>query len=303
MKTFDYEKAWQELALPQFKRLPNAALCLAEEVALVAAELHQLPDCSMPWPEDGGKLRGMFDKLDSETLSRAALVVYHYGHWRPECSIAGNAPTLGNAGGSWKFSHYADQVLRGRFNISGRDSKAAVSLQIHEGTIRLCYSSDNMWTWHEVAPATEAGHAAAVKLAVKLREKLASVKTRDQRDSAAYEFIEGLNGKPAWPDWDTSVYMVEECELELRRAARMPKPDKAKLIAEAKQDFDKTVANATAERDGMLWLIEHDIPTGNAIYYKHTGCWCFGWRNPITGDARIELLAKLAKFPFQYDVK
>ena len=36
MKTFDYEKAWQDLALPAFKQLPTAVLCLAEEVGIVA---------------------------------------------------------------------------------------------------------------------------------------------------------------------------------------------------------------------------------------------------------------------------
>ena len=83
----------------------------------------------------------------------------------------------------------------------------------------------------------------------------------------------------------------------------MPKPDKAKLITELNSDFESKVANLAMERDGFLWLVEHDLPTGNAIFYNHTGRFNFGWRNPITGDAKLELLEKLKRFPFPYDIQ
>lgn len=227
MKTFDYEKAWQDLALPAFKQLPTAVLCLAEEVGIVADDLHQDKQCCMIWPEDGGKLREMFNRLDSVTLSRAAHVLHDYNYWRPGKSIAGNAPVT-KCG--WKFSNYADQVLRSRYNIA-LDSKAMVGLRIHEGTIRVCYSSSDMWTWHEVAPATDEGMEKAGLIASQLSHKMAGITRRDDRDSAANLFMEELKKTVAWPDFDISGYMVEEEELKLRQAARMPKPDKEKLIA------------------------------------------------------------------------
>jgi hypothetical protein len=299
MKTFDYEKAWQDLALPAFKQLPNAVLCLAEEVGIVADNLHQDRQCCMIWPEDGGKLREMFKRLDSVTLSRAAHVLYMYNHWRPGKNIAGNAPVT-KCG--WKFSNYADQVLRARFNIA-LDSKATVGLRIHEGTIRVCYSSRDMWTWHEVAPATDEGMEKAGAIASDLSRKISVTSRRGERDSIAWKFMEELEEVVAWPDFDTSGYMVEETELELRRAMRMPKPDKEKLIAEINGHFTDKLATMTTERDGMLWLVNHDLPTDNAIFYSHAGRFCFGWRNPITGDAKAQLLAKLTDFPFPYDVQ
>lgn len=300
MKTFDYEKAWQDLALPEFKKLPNAVLTLVEETAIIAADLGQDWNCCMIWPDDNGKLRELFERLDSATLARAAHVVYFYGHWRPAASIAGNAPVI--AGGAhWKFSHYADQVLRARFNISARDSASKVSLQIHEGTIRVCYSSPDMWTWHEVAPATEEGMRAAGEIADSLRRNTTQPR-RSDRDEAAHKFFEEIKKTEAWPDFSTAGYTVEESELELRRAARMPKPNKTKLILEINQAFDKELSDMTTERDGMLWLVEHDLPKDNCIYYNHMGRFCFGWRNPIAADAKAQLLERLAGFPFPYDV-
>jgi hypothetical protein len=258
MKSFDYESAWAELALPAYKKLTNQVLVLVEETGIVAAELRQDRDCNMVWPDDGGKLRAMFDAIDSEALAAAARTVYFYGHWRPGASIAGDAPHIAG-GGNWKFANYADQVLRARFNVSGRDSKATVSFQIHEGTIRVCYSSPDCWTWHEVAPATDDGMKAAGGIADSLRRKISGSSRREDRDSAASIFFEQLKKVAAWPDFDTSGYMVEESVLELRRAARMPKPDKSKLIAKINADFQSKLASETVERDGMPRRASDDI--------------------------------------------
>lgn len=300
MKTFDYQTAWQALALPAFQKLSPTVKALLDATHEAADNLSQVGDCTMPWPEDGGKLKGMFEAMDSESLSNAALVVNYYGHWRPGASIAGDAPKL-EGGTHWKFSHYADQVLRSRY---GHDSRHTVSRQIHEGTIRVCYSSNDMRTWHEVAPATDEGNKLAQEISASLTRKVATASaTRRRRDDIAYKFIEELKSTVARPEWNTAHYMVEEAELEIRRVQRMPKPDKAALIADVKKDFDKDVEALTVERDGQLWLIENDIPTANAIYYKHTGKWCFGWRKTYTGEAREMILKALAKFPFVYDVK
>ena len=46
------------------------------------------------------------------------------------------------------------------------------------------------------------------------------------------------------------------------------------------------IRNATIERDGMLWLMDHGITTDNVIYYDHTGKFSFGWRAPLDADVK-----------------
>jgi hypothetical protein len=75
-----------------------------------------------------------------------------------------------------------------------------------------------------------------------------------------------------------------------------------KQLAEIRADYDKTVANATKERDGFLWLLGHGVQIENCIFYTHTGRFGFGWRTPYTGAAREALLKAVAKFPFDYDI-
>lgn len=304
MKTFDYEQAWIELALPAYKKLPTQIHVLLETVGLVAENLHQLNDCSMPWPEDGGKLRELFDRVSTDDLCMASMVVYYYGHWRPSKAAERlNAPEVPGSehGSSWKFSHYADQVLRERLHIPHRKDKMRVGLLIHEGRIRIYYSSRDMWTWQEVAMANDDGLAAGNKLCAKLRARL-SVRPTDS-DNIAYKFIEELRSGNLKGDWDTQRFMVEEADIEMRRIKNMPEPEWSKLKADAIADFDKKVAALKQELDGEVWLIDNRVPTNNAIYYKHTRRWCFGWRTPYTGEERLKILELLKKFPFDYDVK
>ena len=64
--------------------------------------------------------------------------------------------------------------------------------------------------------------------------------------------------------------------------------DKAR-IAKARADlaakFETVTRNATIERDGFTWLMDHGIKTDNVIYYSHTGRFGFGWREPLGPDS------------------
>ncbi len=304
MKTFDYEQAWIELALPAYKKLPTQIHVLLETVGLAAANLRQLNDCSMPWPEDGGRLRQLFDQVSTNDLSMASMVVNYYGDWWPgKVATRMNAPVIPGSehGSSWKFSHYSDQVLRERLSIPHRDKGSGVGLLIHEGRIRIYYSSRDMWTWEEIAMANDDGLAEGKKLCAKLRAKI-GVRPTDS-DNIAYKFMEWLRAGELKGDWDAKRFMVEESEIESRRLKNLPEPEWSKLRSEAIADFEKSVAAKKKELDGTLWLLDHRIPDSNAIYYKHTGRWCFGWRTPYTGEARLALLESLKEFPFDYDVK
>lgn len=77
----------------------------------------------------------------------------------------------------------------------------------------------------------------------------------------------------------------------------------AKQRADIASNYEKIVANATAERDGMLWLMDHGMHIDNVIYYDHTGKFGFGWRTSIGPSVRPELEKQLADFPFPYEIK
>jgi hypothetical protein len=67
------------------------------------------------------------------------------------------------------------------------------------------------------------------------------------------------------------------------------------------EKYQKQTTNATNERDGMLWLWEHNVPLDNVIYYSHTGRFAFGWRSPLAPEVRSRLLEILSEFPGEYD--
>jgi len=77
----------------------------------------------------------------------------------------------------------------------------------------------------------------------------------------------------------------------------------AKVRADAAQSYANKVRNATAERDGTLWLADHCPGVlGNAIFYDHTGRWGFGWRAALEGGVLSDLLDIVSEFPFPYDI-
>jgi len=102
-------------------------------------------------------------------------------------------------------------------------------------------------------------------------------------------------------------------ELPEAKPLTIPAPKKplaerqADLKAKRRQDVvdqcDQTIRKATENRDVMLWLMDHDIPTDNAIYYDHTKILTFGWRDKVTDDFASKLLDVASEFPFDYEIK
>jgi hypothetical protein len=78
---------------------------------------------------------------------------------------------------------------------------------------------------------------------------------------------------------------------------------RAKQIEGVHEEFKKTVATATINRDGFLWLLNRGINTENCIFYSHTGRFGFGWRNEYRRAAYSALSDLLKEFPFPYDIK
>jgi len=76
-------------------------------------------------------------------------------------------------------------------------------------------------------------------------------------------------------------------------------------IQSVKDDYKKTLEQAKIEHDGMLWLLERFINTGNCIFYGHRSIFSFGWKSELDYETMRELRNKLDKegFPFEYEIK
>lgn len=243
-KQFDYAAAWRDLAWPSYQALPADVRGLLARVAEECGDLNQKPDLSMPWPNDpilgdrqdvSSNLRETFDKIPAEILAYSARVIYFLGHWHPHEKDCGDFAGR-DKGSHWKFAHYADQSLRDRLiralNAEGKNGADILRggdgpFQIYEGAIRICYSSRNMWSWEEVAPATREGLERAKKLRAELSSKIGRLdgqKTRDH-DTAAWEFMRDLKTRDlGWPgEWQRFIgvadrYMREKIEIDAARA-------------------------------------------------------------------------------------
>ncbi len=235
----DHETAWHLGAKPLFESLSPEIKALFAHVCTVAADLSQNHNCDMCWPDDGGDLRKRFEAFDDVTLATAALATNFYGHWSPE----GTAASTG--GGTWKFSNYADQVLRGRLDASPRGGyRHGLSFMIHEGVIRVGLSTKWSWTWDEVALAT-AENMATIRAAINA--------------IAAPAVMPGVD-RSAWDKYGDTV-KARALKLHAQRTPNDDSPLAAMLHTErfkvpggtlAKRDDDRRKAAKDAKRDVEL---------------------------------------------------
>ena len=78
MRSFDYKRAWREVAEPAVLNLPQNVRDLYIRTVGVAAGLHQLPNLDMPWPNADG-FKTAFEEIPLEWLSVGARAIYFYG--------------------------------------------------------------------------------------------------------------------------------------------------------------------------------------------------------------------------------
>ena len=108
------------------------------------------------------------------------------------------------------------------------------------------------------------------------------------------------NSRP--PLTDAEATEILPSFLKAKKAQRLKDFEKQKQ--RAKDSAAKKVTDARTEEAAILWMIEHDIDPGLAIFYTHTGRFCFGWREPLGSEEKSELLTKLgSEFPYDYDIK
>jgi hypothetical protein len=151
MSKFNHKKAWRELVAPALMGLPQNILQLVLLTMKESRGIQQRQDLSLPWPE-ASFLKERLEALPAEELAKSARIVWSAGHWHPG-SDNWFRPLM-RTGTYWKFSTYADQVLREKCKLVHADFNSEFSFEIHEGFLRACVDFDDTWEWQEIALAT-----------------------------------------------------------------------------------------------------------------------------------------------------
>lgn len=71
-----------------------------------------------------------------------------------------------------------------------------------------------------------------------------------------------------------------------------------KEMERLRENYKKTERDNGIEFRAKIWLLEHNIPLDNFIFYKHTQKLTFGWRTPLNENQIESLKLKLNGFPF-----
>ncbi len=171
MKEFNYKRAWRELARTEWEQLPPPVRDLVWRTNEESANLVQNENLDMPWPRSN--LRECIEMIGAAYLAHASRVVHDFGHWAPskklqedlfdDLRLLDDAIKLQTNGGYWKFSNYADQVLTAKLGlVRDRNAKVRInpdkpnpSVAVHEGIIRVGFSSADTSTWSEIGWANE----------------------------------------------------------------------------------------------------------------------------------------------------
>lgn len=204
---FDYAAAHKALAIPAYNALPESVRAIYRDLADMEGLAQRGPDLLVPMPD---ALAPRFEAIDSYTLALASKAIHDYGHWASE------APDT--RGATWKFSNLADQVLRARLGIpAGLPKGIGYAWSVHEGTLRLCASTPNSWTWVVVGPAT----ADFLRAAREWRDTLTPCPTeRYSRSSAQWQAFER-----------------QSFNLEVPAALRAQIPDTFRALMDAGKDY------------------------------------------------------------------
>lgn len=95
------------------------------------------------------------------------------------------------------------------------------------------------------------------------------------------------------------LYIKRQTEGENSRNAKKLRRQREDIH----KDFDKATYAATTKKNGLLWLMDHNISIDNVIYYDHKDVFCFGWRKPVSKEVASRLLDVLCEFPFDYEIE
>lgn len=279
MADFNYQKAYFTQAVPSFMGLNAAQKNAFSVVSDLTKDLQQDRQLLIPMPEE---VQAVLSALTCQELAELARASYFTGHWQPSHT----EPLFDNSmGQSWKVANCCDQVLRDKL---GRTHK----IEIHEGKLRVTFSSKDCWTWEEFGLATE--------------KNLEIFKTCGLPfgESALYESAQKLismcgdlwGSVDAEPENDMyKAWLQRESEARIERVHAQYR-DKL-----AKADQDK--ADALKELELQLLCLKHNIGIDNLIYYSHKDTFTFGWRKPVSHAEAQKITAALSGSSFKYEIK
>lgn len=164
MSDFDYERAWIELAMPQFEKYILTSIpwqrAITEYKRLHTQDpslfIQDKQSLDIPLTPVASILEPL-RLMDPMLLALGTHINYFYSHWCP-AKRAIQARELTDhihPSGSWHLSNLIDQHLCTTLTIPRNRTGAAShrSIACHEGFIRLCFSTSNYWTWENIGPA------------------------------------------------------------------------------------------------------------------------------------------------------
>jgi hypothetical protein len=73
--------------------------------------------------------------------------------------------------------------------------------------------------------------------------------------------------------------------------------------ADVAKKYAKAIEDATTERDGYTWLMDHGFDTNNVIYYTHTSTFGFGWRAKLSAEEVSAILEVISEFRWPYKLE
>ena len=279
MTNFNYEKAYCVQALPALRNLNSNQLKTHGNLLPLVEDLQQLNNLNIPLTE---KIINEFKALTCQEIAELSRASYFCGHWKPSLM-----PALFkmNKGQSWKITNVCDQVLKNRL-------MPVSNIQIHEGIFRVTFLSKDCWLWKEFGLATEKNLEIFKTCGLFFNEININASANKLTKLCA----------DLWPDIDTVPDNDDyKTFLEIKKIKEIEKlkeqnSDKLKRIK-------KDIESSKIELKAFTWLIENNILIDNCIFYSHTDRFCFGWKDKLSNQEKVELEKALIRFPYLYDFK
>jgi len=280
MNDFNYEKAWFVLAKPTFLNLNTAQLNAHSKVRALIGELNQDTGLNIPLTP---AIESILDELQTKELAELSNCSMFVGHWQP-----GKVESLfdNQRGESWKVTNVCDQILRKR--LYGESGKHRT--EIHDGKLRVTFSSRECWLWDEFALATKENLQIFKDCGLPFGE--------DTLQESASKLKAQIND--LWGDVDTfpdnkdyKNFLENKKKWELEKI----KIQKRKKILDLVQD----IKNAEKELKAFTWLIENNVDYDNCILYNHSDTFSFGWRDLLSTEEREILTKQLKDFPYKWE--
>ena len=275
---FNYQKAYFTLALPAFNNLNKRQKQAHKKIMELTKDLTQARDLNIPLNAEMEDILNGLTCLEVAEISNAS---YFIGNWKPSLteSIFSSEET------PWKVSNVCDQILRKRLIFPH-------NVQIHEGKLRVTFSSKYCWTWEEFGLATQENLDIFKNCNLAFGENSLE-NSADKLKSICGDLWQDVEKVP-----DNKEYLVYKERQKEQKLIKLKEQQQQKL-----KMIKNDIKNSKIELKAFEWLVKNDINIDNCIFYRHKNIFCFGWRNPLSLGEREVLKNKLEGFEYKYEFK